>query len=104
MKYHVKIAVTIEAGQKIENDPQGPGPKIGRLMARFKPEATYFGTNERTMFMIVELATPADVAELMIAGSMISGAYPVFTQVVPGNEFEGVISKALPGAMKLING
>lgn len=101
MKFLVQVSLTQEAGIAIENRQGGPGPVIGRVLERFKPEAVYMTTTERTLLMFVDLPGPADVAELMIAGAEIAGAYPKFTPVVSGKDFEGVVSKAIPAARSL---
>ena len=104
MKYFVEVAVTPEAGKVIEARPGGPGPVIGRILERFKPEAVYFTCSERTMLMFVDLPKPEDITELMIAGADISGEYPAFTPVVTGKEFPELVGKAVPAAQKLTEG
>ena len=104
MKYMVQFELTPEAGLKIESQPGGPGPIVKRILDRFKPEATYFAMSRRACWWIVNLDTPADVAELMIAVTDLVGRHPEFVPIVPGADFGGVIEKALPAAKKLISG
>ena len=103
MKYLVQISLTPEAGSKIESQPGGPGPIVGRLLDRFKPEAVYMTCTERTVYMVVDL-NASDLTELMIAGTEIAGAYPTFTPVVPASEFGDLVGSAIPGAHKIIEG
>ena len=102
MKYFVKISLTPEAGTAIESRPGGPGPIVDRLLERFKPEVVYMTCSERTLFMFVDLPDPADIAELMIAGTGIAGAYPTFIPVISGDQFPEVVGKALSGAQSIL--
>ena len=104
MKYMVHFEVTPEAGTKIEGLPGGPGPVVKRIMDRFKPEATYFAMSRRACWWAIDLDTPGDVGELMIALTDLVGGYPEFIPVVPGADFGGIIEKALPAAKKLVSG
>lgn len=104
MKHMIRMHVTPHAGHDLEfNRSGGPGPVIGRIVERFKPESLYMSPARRELFMVCEL-TPADMAELMIAGTEIAGQYPEFIPVVEGKEFGNVVGKALPAAKKLIEG
>jgi hypothetical protein len=103
MKHMVRISITPQAGHDIESRPGGPGPIIGRLVERFKPEAVYMSPARREIFMVVNLDA-ADMGELMIAGTTLGGQHPEFIPVVEGKEFGALIGKALPAAKKLIEG
>ena len=102
MKYFVRIPLTPEAGKNIESRPGGPKPIVERILSRFKPEAVYMTCSERTLLMFVDLADPADIAELMIVGAGMADTYPVFTPVISGKEFEAVVGKAIPGAQAIL--
>ena len=104
MKYMVHFQVSLEAGREIESRPGGPGPVVSRLFGRFKPEQSYFATSRRECWWVVDLETPSDMAELMIAITNIAGSYPNVTPVVSGAEFGSVVEKALPAAKKLVEG
>ena len=55
------------------------------------------------MYLVADLEA-SDVAELMIVGAEIGGAYPIFTPVIAGSEFEELAGKALPSAHKIVDG
>ena len=54
------------------------------------------------MLMFLDLANPADIAELMIVGTDIAGTYPTFTPVISGKDFEAVVSKTIPSAQAIL--
>jgi hypothetical protein len=103
MKHLVRMAVTVQAGHDLEARPGGPGPVIGRVIERFKPEVVYMCPARRELYMVANLE-PADMAELMMAGSTIGGQYPEFIPVIEGKEFGAIVGKAIPGAKKLVEG
>jgi hypothetical protein len=103
MKHMVRIQITPKAGHDIEARPGGPGPVVGRILERFKPEAVYMSPARREMFLVCNLEL-ADMAELMIAGSELAGQYPEFTPVIEGKDFGGIVGKAMPAAHKLLEG
>lgn len=103
MKHLVRMPITPQAGHDLEARPGGPGPVVGRLVERFKPEAVYMCPARRELFLVCDL-TSADMAELMIAGGQLAGQYPEFIPVLEGKEFGAVIGKAIPGAKKLVEG
>ena len=104
MKYHVEIPVTPEAGAAVEARPGGPGPVIGRMLERFKPEAIYMATTRRVVYMVVDLDDDASVVELMLAGTTLAGTYPTFTPVVGADDFPAVAGKAIPAAQAIVEG
>ncbi|MBM4437798.1 MAG: hypothetical protein FJ029_11325 [Actinobacteria bacterium] len=63
---------------------------IEGIVKRFKPEGAYFGTSRRVAYLVVELATPADIVELMVTCARSLGAYPSFTPVMTANEFPSI--------------
>jgi hypothetical protein len=97
------MKVTEEAGHKLESKPGGPGPVMGRLLERFKPECVYMGPTRRQLFMVCDLSV-ADMAELMMAGTEIAGEYPTFHPVIDGKDFGQIVGKAMPAAKKIIDG
>ena len=103
MKHLVQLRITPQAGHDLEVRPGGPGPVVARLIARFQPEAAYMSPAKRELFLVCDLA-PADMAELMLAGALVSGQHPEFTPVVDGNEFGALVGKVLPAARKLVEG
>ncbi len=103
MKYLVQLSLTPDAGNKLERQPGGPGPLVERLLERFKPEAVYMTCSERTVYLVADLEA-VDVAELMIVGSEIGGAYPTFKPVIAGSEFGEIAGTAIPSAQKIVDG
>ncbi len=103
MKYLVEIYLTPEAGQSMESRPGGPGPVVGRMIERFKPDMTCMALSERLVYMLVELDDVA-LAELMIAGAEMGGEYPTFTPVVEAENFPGLVGQAVEGAKKIREG
>jgi len=73
MKHMVRMQITVQAGHDIEARPGGPGPVMGRLVERFKPEAMYMCPSRREVIMVCDLDS-ASMAELMIAGSHLAGS------------------------------
>jgi len=103
MKCMVRWQVSVEAGKAIEARAGGPAPVMGRVMDRFKPECVYMSPIKRELFMVCELS-PQDMTELMIIGSNLAGAYPEVIPVITGQEFGGVVGKAMPAAHKILEG
>jgi hypothetical protein len=82
MLYLVEAWASMERGNAIDGG-EGPGPFFGRLVERFRPQALYGDPTRRHVFMVVELETPANVAELMYAFTWWTGIEPKFTLVMP---------------------
>ena len=62
MRTFARISIPTEAGNQAIKD--GSLPKIlGAFMEKTKPESAHFGVDggERTMFIVFDLASPADV-------------------------------------------
>ena len=103
MKHLVQIHVTPQAGLDLEDRPGGPGPVIGRVVERFKPEAVYMSPAQRALFLVCELS-PADMAELMATATRFAGQHPTFIPVIDGKDFGSVVGAAMPAAKKLVDG
>ncbi len=82
MKYLVEATASIERGNAID-DQGGSAPVFTCIAERFKPEAIYGNPTRRQAFLIVDLATEADVAELMYVLTHITGTEPKFTPIMP---------------------
>jgi hypothetical protein len=93
MLYLVEAHPTCEQADKIDAG-EGPGPVLAKLAERFHPQAFYGNPSRRQIFMIVELATPADIAELMYALSWFVKTEPTFTPLVPPELFGEAIAAA----------
>jgi hypothetical protein len=85
MRILLKVSVPIEAGNKSIKDGSLP-KKIQSILADLKPEAAYFGVNEkgeRTGYIVVDLADPSKMpgaAEpFFLAFNATVEFYPVMT-------------------------
>ena len=78
MKYLVVTHPSIERGNAFDSQG-GPAPFIAHIMERFKPEVFYGTPTRRQLVLIVDLATEADVAELMYLFTWANGTEPSFT-------------------------
>lgn len=96
MKYLVEVTASIERGNAID-DKGGPGPLFAYIAQRFKPEAFYGNPTRRQVFLIVDLATETDVAELMFLFVRNTGGEPTFTPIMPPENFGKAIEKANKG-------
>ena len=67
MLYLVESRPTIEQGNKVDAGER-PGPVFAKIAERFHPQAVY-GNNpsRRQIIVVVNLDTPAEMAELMYA-------------------------------------
>lgn len=93
MKYLVEATVSIERGSAIDNKG-GPESVIEYIAQRFKPEAMYGNPPRRPVFIIVDSATGAEIAELMFILTRAAGAEPKFTPLMPAEAFSPAIEKA----------
>ncbi len=93
MKYLVEVHASIERGNAIDKKG-GPGPLFAYIAERFKPEAFYGNPTRRQAFLAVDLASEADVAELMYILTWFSGTEPTFTPIMAPEVFAEAIKKA----------
>ena len=93
MLYMVEAWATIEKGDTIDSG-DGPGPFFAKIADRFRPQAIYGNPTRRQIFMVVELSSPADVAELMYALTWFSGNEPKFTPIMRPETYDEAIGKA----------
>jgi hypothetical protein len=96
MKYLVEASASIEQGNAVD-DKGGPAPLFAYLAKRFKPEALYGNPTRRQAFLIVDLPTETDVAELMFLITRNVGTEPKFTPLMPPENFGKAIEKANKG-------
>ncbi|SRR6266542_4769153 len=93
MLYLVEAHASIARGNAIDAG-EGPGPVFAKIVERFHPEALYGNPTRRQIFMVVNLDTPADIAELMFILTWFTGTEPAFTPVMGPEAFGEVIAKA----------
>jgi len=72
----------------------GPGPVFQKIVDRFKPEAIYGTPSRRSLVMVVNLETPAQMAELMYVVTWFAGAEPTFTQIMNPKVYGEAITNA----------
>ena len=93
MRYLVERHASMERGNTIDTG-EGPGPIFAKIVERFRPEAFYGNPSRRQVFMVVELETPAKMAELMYIVTWFAGAEPTFTPVMPPETYTEAITNA----------
>jgi hypothetical protein len=98
MLYLVEGHPTIEVGDQVDAG-EGPGPMFQKIMDRFHPQSFYGNPTRRQVFMIVELETPAKVAELMYVLSWWLKTEPTFTPLMSPEIF----GEAIANAKKIIS-
>jgi hypothetical protein len=65
MLYLVQVRASMERANTIDAG-EGPGPVFAKVVKRFRPEAFYGNPTGRETFMVVNLDTPAQIAELVL--------------------------------------
>jgi hypothetical protein len=93
MLYLVELHPTIEVGDRVDAG-EGPGPMIAKITERFRPQAFYGNPTRRQGFMIVELETPAMMAELMYVLTWWLKTEPVFTPLMAPEIYAEAIANA----------
>ena len=81
-QYLVEAWPTSERGDAIDRG-EGPGAVFGKIQQRFKPQSMWGDPTRRHLFMVVELKSEAEVAELMYVLSWFTGNDPKITQIIP---------------------
>jgi len=94
MKYLVEVHASIERGNAID-EKGGPAPLFAHIAERFKPEAFYGNPTRRQVFLIVDLATEADIAELMYILTWAAGTEPTFTPIMAPQVYAQGIENAM---------
>jgi hypothetical protein len=93
MLYMVESWPTIERGDTVDKG-EGPGPFLAKMVERFQPQAIYGDPTRRHLFMVVDLETPAKVAELMYTLTWFAGNEPKFTPIMPLETYVEAIANA----------
>jgi len=93
MLYLVESHPTIEAGDRTDSG-EGPGPYVAKIIERFRPQAIYGNATRRQIFMVVELETPAKMAELMYVLAWWLKTEPVFTPIMAPETYAEAIANA----------
>jgi len=93
MLYLVEGHPTIEVGDRTDSG-EGPGPYVAKIIERFRPQAIYGNATRRQVFMVVELETPAKMAELMYVLAWWLKTEPVFTPIMAPETYAEAIANA----------
>jgi hypothetical protein len=93
MKYLVEVTASIERGNALD-DQGGPGPVFGYIAQRFKPEVFYGNPTRRQVFMVVDLPTECETAELMYILTREAGTNPTFTPVMNPQVYGSALDNA----------
>jgi hypothetical protein len=97
MLYLVEAHPSIEKGNAVDSG-EGPGPVIAKIVERFHPEAIYGNPSRRQVFMVVNLDTPAQMAELMYVLAWFVDVEPTFTPLMRPE----IYSEAIANAKRII--
>ena len=93
MLYMVEAHASMERGNEIDGKG-GPGPVFQYIVERFKPQSLHGNPTRRQIFMVVELETPTDTAELMYVLTEFVRTEPTFTPLMPPEAFTVAIENA----------
>ena len=93
MLFMVHAVADRDTANKIDAEG-GPGPIFTKIAERFRPQAIYGNPTLREVRMIVELETPAKVAELMYVLTWSTGNDPIFTPLVNPEVFDEALKNA----------
>jgi hypothetical protein len=97
MQYLVQVSASMERANAIDAG-EGPGPVFSKVVERFKPEAFYGNPTGRQVFMVVNLDTPAQIAELMYILTWFTGDNPTFTPIMKPE----IYGEAIANAKKIV--
>jgi hypothetical protein len=97
MLYLVEARASMERANTIDAG-EGPGPVFAKVVERFHPEAFYGNPTGREVFMVVNLETPVQIAELMYILTWFTGAEPTFTPIMRPE----IYGEAIANAKKIV--
>jgi hypothetical protein len=97
MLYLVEAHPTVERANVVDSEG-GPGPVFAKIAERFRPQAIYGNPSRRQIFMVVDLDTPAKMAELMYVLAWFIDVEPTFTPLMSPE----IYGEAIANAKKII--
>ena len=97
MLYLVQVRASMNRANTIDSG-DGPGPVFAKIVERFRPEAFYGNPTGRETFMVVNLETPAQIAELMYVLTWFTGGEPTFTPIMRPE----IYGEAIANAKKIV--
>ena len=93
MLYLVEARASIAKANSIDAG-EGPGPVFAKIAERFHPEVFYGNPTARQVYMVVNLETPVQIAELMYILSWFADCEPSFTPLMRPELFNEAIANA----------
>jgi len=93
MLYLVDIEAEMERANAIDKG-DGPGATFKKIVDRFHPQSMWGNAAKRQMFMVVDLKSTNDMAELMFALTWFTGGEPKFTPLMNPEGFDEAIAAA----------
>lgn len=93
MLYMVELVAAIEKADAIDR-AGGPGEMFAKINERFHPQSIWGDPTGRHLFMVVELESPADIAELMYVLTWFNGSAPRFTPLMDPKIYGEALEKA----------
>jgi hypothetical protein len=86
-KAEMNRANEIDAGE-------GPGVTFKKIVDRFHPQSVWGNPTSRQAIMVVDLKTPAEIAELMYALAWFTHGEPSFTPLMGPEVYDQAIEAA----------
>jgi hypothetical protein len=93
MLYLVEAHASIAQGDRVDAG-DGPARMLTQIVDRFHPQAIYGNPTRRQVFLIVNLDTPAAIAELMYVLTWWTKTEPSFTPIAQLEIFAEGIANA----------
>ena len=97
MLYLVEAEGSMEKANAIDRSG-GPGETFGKILERFQPQSFWGDPTGRRTFMVVELETPAMIAEMMYVLAWFTGTQPKFTPLMDPT----IYGEAIENAKKIL--
>ena len=98
MLYLVQADTSIEKANTIDAG-EGPGPVFAKIVERFHPQSFYGNPSRRQIFMVVNLDTPTQMAELMYVLTWFTCVEPTFTPVMD----PAIYAEAIANAKRILS-
>ncbi len=98
MLYLVEVEGAMEKANDIDRGG-GPGETFAKINERFRPQSFWGDPTGRHTFMVVELETPAKIAELMYILTWFTGSNPRFVPLMAPE----VYGEAIENARKIVS-